>query len=82
MSVKKKIVEDLIEFTGLYIIILLKFSSTQRHKDIDEATKQYELYKNLNPRYSENIIPLKEGKLKVDSSDIIYSLKYNIFRSY
>ncbi len=87
MNVKKKIEgklgreNDSIEFWELFIIIL-KLSFTRRKKDIEEAKKQYELYKNLNPKYFENVITLKEAKLKVDSSDIIYSSKYNIFRSY
>ena len=75
---------DPIEFLELFVI-LLKHSSKQEQKDIEKVNKQheiYEQYKNLNPKYSENIIPLKEAKLKVDSSDIIYSSKYNIFRSY
>jgi len=75
---------DLIDSSGLYII-LLKHDSKQEKRDIEEVKKQYklyELYKILNPKYSENIIPLKEAKLKVDSSDIIFSSKYNIFRSY
>ena len=87
-KIKQKFVKenDPIEFSELYIcIILLKQRVTQRQKDIEEVKKQYELYelyKNLNPKYSENFIPLKEAKLKVDSSDMIYSSKYNIFRSY
>ena len=75
---------DPIEFSELFII-LLKHSSKQEQKDIEKINKQheiYEQYKNLNPKYSENIIPLKEAKLKVDSSDIIYSSNYNIVRSY
>ena len=53
-----------------YVLIYMPFRA---------ATEQYE---TLNPRYSENIIPLKQAKLKVDASDIIYSSKYNISRSY
>ncbi|MFX1425613.1 MAG: hypothetical protein ACFFBE_04115 [Promethearchaeota archaeon] len=80
MNVKKKIEEnDQIKFLHLYII-LWNYSPTKRQKDIEEAQRQYELYKDLNPRYFENIITLKEAKLKVDSSDIMYNSKYNIFR--
>ena len=90
MNVKKKMEQklvkknDLIESLGLYIN-LFKHDSTQKQGDIEEAKKQYklyELYKTVNPRYSENIIPLKEAKLNVDSSDIIFSSKYNVFRPY
>ena len=73
-----------IELSALFIIIL-KPSSIQRQKNIEEAQKQYKLYKlykNLNPKYFENIISLKRAKLKVDSSDIIYSSKYNFIRPY
>ena len=83
VSVKKKLVKenDHVKFSGLIIILLSKYP-TLGQKDIKEAQKQYELYKTLNPRYSEIVIPLKEAKLKVDSSDLIYSSNYNIFRSW
>jgi hypothetical protein len=76
--------EDLIGYLELYTIFS-KHDSKQEKRDIEEFNKQlelYELFKTLNPRYFENIVPLKEAKLKVDSSDIIYSSKYNIFRPY
>ncbi|MHA2281893.1 MAG: hypothetical protein ACXAC5_13705 [Promethearchaeota archaeon] len=72
---------DPIEFSG-FLLILLKKKSTQRQKDIGEAKNQDELYKTLNPKYFENIISLEEAKLKVNSSDIIYSTKYNISSFY
>jgi hypothetical protein len=67
------------EFSVL-LIILLKKSSAPKQIDNKVGIKQYELYNTFNPRFFEIIIPLKEAKLKVDSSDIIYSSKYNIFR--
>ncbi|MFW9876341.1 MAG: hypothetical protein ACFFG0_24870 [Candidatus Thorarchaeota archaeon] len=80
---------DLMESLELDII-LLKYNLRlehfkQKQRDIEEARKEhelYELYKTFNPRYSENIIPLKEAKHKVDSSDVIYSSRYNFFRPY
>ena len=87
MNIKKKIEgtlvkeSDSIEFSELFIVIL-KLRVTHRQKDIEETKKQYKQYETLNPRYSEKIIPLKQAKLKVDASDIIYSSKYNISRSY
>ncbi|MFX1279664.1 MAG: hypothetical protein ACFFA3_09630 [Promethearchaeota archaeon] len=64
---------NLIESVKLYIILT-------KQKDIKKNKKQYELYeqfKTLNPKYSERIMKPKEHILKVDSSDIIYSSKYN-----
>jgi len=75
---------DPIEFSEP-IIIILKPIATLEQKDIERVNKQYELYKlykNLNPKYSENIITLKETKLKIDSSDISFSSKFNIFKFY
>ena len=72
------------EIEELYVI-LLNHSSSSEHEYLEEARNQYKLYelfKNLNPKYSEEIIPLKEATLKVYSSDIVYSSKFNIFRNY
>ena len=66
-------------------VILLKYRPNLKQVSIEEGKKQYklyELYKNLNPKYSEEIIPLNEAKLKVHSSDIVYSSNFNIFRNY
>ena len=76
--------DELIKSLGQYIF-LLRQDSKRDKSDIEGARKQYklyELYKTLNPKYSENIFSLKDAKLKVDSSDIIYSSKYNMFRPY
>ncbi|MHA2399808.1 MAG: hypothetical protein ACXADU_13095 [Promethearchaeota archaeon] len=81
MLKKKKLIKNPIEISTILIIRLRK-KSTQSQTDIEEAQKQYELYKTLNPRYSEIVLSLKEAKLKADSSDIIYSLDYNVFRSW
>jgi len=68
------------KFSGL-IIIHLKQNSTQNHNNIEKAKEQFELYekyKYLNPRYFEIISPLKEAKLKIDSSEIFYNSHFNI----
>ena len=55
--------DSLIELDELHIILLEK-TSTGEQKDIEQIKKQfelYELYKNLNPRYFEEVIPLKEA---------------------
>lgn len=87
MNGKKEMGQELVrnnEFSELYII--LKTYNDKREKiKIEESQKQYELYElyeNLNPRYSEAIIPPKEAKERIASSDIIYSSKYNIFSNY
>ncbi len=73
--------DSLFELEDLYII-LLKETSKSEQKDIDEAKKQNDLYKNLNPRYFEEGIPLKEALQKPYTSDIIFSSKFDIFRVY
>ena len=75
--------QNLVELEELFILLIKKVSKT-KEKDI-EVKKQYELYKiykNLNPRYFENKITLKDSKLKIESSDIIHSSKFNLFGYY
>ena len=82
MNVEKNL--ECFEKKELYVI-LLNHSSSSEQKHFEEArnhSKLYELYKNLNPKYSEEIILLNEAKLKIDSSDIVNSSKYNIFSNY
>jgi len=81
-NIKKNL--ECFENEDLYVI-LLKYRSTLKQESIEEAEKQYELYelyKDLNPKYSEEIMLLNEAKLKIDSSDIVNSSKYNIFSNY
>ena len=82
MNVEKNM--ECFENEEIYVI-LLKHSSNLKQNSVEEAKNQhklYELYKDLNPKYSEELIPLNEAKLKIDSSDIVYSSKYNIFSNY
>jgi len=90
MSVKNKMEQvivnedSLIELEELHIILLEKTSKAEQ-KDIEQTKKQiglYELYKNLNPRYFEEGIPLNEAIEKLYTSDIVFSSKFNIFRVY
>lgn len=76
--------DSLIELDELHIILLEK-TSTGEQKDIEQIKKQfelYELYKNLNPRYFEEVIPLKEAIEIPYTSDIVFSSKFNAFRVY
>ena len=84
MNAIKKLECNVIKESKLYVI-LLKHSSDSEQKDIKEAKNHYilyELFKNLNPKYTEEIIPLKEAKLTVYSSDIVYSSKFNVGNPY
>jgi hypothetical protein len=66
-------------------IILLKKASKEEQTDAELIKKQielYELYKNLNPRYSDEVIPIKEAREIPHTSDIVFSSKYNAFRVY
>lgn len=81
LFVNKKNVKEKspIKFSGI-IVFLLKQNSTQKQNNVEKANQQfelYELYKDLNPRYFEILSPLKEAKLKIESSDILYSSQSN-----
>lgn len=80
---KQRLVEknNLDNFFDLYIIFI-KRHSRREIKDINEIKKQYDQLISLNPKYPEHLIPLKQAILKVQSSDIIYSSKYNFFSTY
>jgi len=71
-----------IELEDLHIILLKKTSKLEQ-KDINEAKKQnelYELYKNLNPKYFEEAIPIKEALKNLDTSDNVFSSRFKIDR--
>ena len=81
-EMKQKLVSnnELIESLKLYIILLKQRDNLLRQDNIEKIKEQYELYdhfKTLNSKYSELMGKSKEHILKVDSSDIIYSNKYN-----
>jgi hypothetical protein len=86
MFVKRRNVKErnTIKFSGR-LIILLKLNSTQKQNTIEKArlrSELFEIYKNLNPRYFEIVISVKEAKLKTEVSDILYSSKYNLLTPY
>ena len=81
-NIKKNL--ECFENEDIYVI-LLKYRSNLKQVSIEEGKKQYklyELYKNLNPKYSEEIMSLNEAKLKIHSSDIVNSTKFNLFGNY
>jgi hypothetical protein len=84
MNVEKNLECSVIKENKLYVILLSdSLNSEQKHiQEVKNQYRLYELYKNLNPKYSEEIIPLNEAILKVDSSDIVYSSKFNISKNY
>ena len=70
-----------VEPEDLHLIILKK-----KIKPIDkideELKKQYKLYglfKEFNPKFYEEAIPLKNALDKLYTSDVRFSSKYNIF---
>ncbi|MFX0082685.1 MAG: hypothetical protein ACFE94_13125 [Candidatus Hodarchaeota archaeon] len=74
--------DTIIELKDLYIVLSGK-TSKEEQKDIEQIKKQielFELFKNQNPRYFEEVIPLKDTKEKLYTSDIIANSKFNIFR--
>ena len=75
--------DSLIGLEELHIILLEKTKEEQ--EDIELTKKQielYEIYKNLNPGYFEEVIPLKEAREIPYTSDIVFSSKFNAFRVY
>lgn len=69
-----------VKIEELYVILLKKFSE-EKEKEDEEFQEQYEFFKNLNPRYFEEGIPLKEALERQYLSDIRFSSGFNIFRS-
>ena len=70
-----------IEVEELYII--LKEASKQ--EDAEEDNNQYELYeffKDLNPRYFEESVPVKDAMDRVYSSDFIYRANFDFSRMF
>jgi hypothetical protein len=70
----------LVEIEELYIILREKLQ--QEEKSFEDMEKQYHLFENLNPRFQEGIIPIEDARLKIESSDIVYSTRWNIFRAF
>ncbi|MHA2009071.1 MAG: hypothetical protein ACXABO_16955 [Promethearchaeota archaeon] len=49
-------------------------------KELNKQKEQHKLYKNLNPRYFEEGIPLKEALEMKYLSDHTFSSRFNIFQ--
>jgi hypothetical protein len=71
--------DTFIELEDLYTILLIK---TSKEGQIKKQIELFEFYKNLNPRYFEEAIPLKEAIETHYTSNIILGSKFNIFRVY
>lgn len=71
-----------LELEKLHVILKEKIAEYQVQIRAEEAEKLYDIYENLNPRYHERVISLENAKLKIESSDIVLSNRYNIFRAY
>lgn len=90
MGVKKKMKQVMVNKDSLIGLeelhkILLEKTSKAEQEDSELTKKQvelYELYKDLNPRYIEEAIPLKEAIEIPYTSDIVFSSKFNAFRVY
>ena len=71
-----------LELEKLHVMMKEKIVEYQVQIKAEETEKLYKIYENLNPRYHERVISLENAKLKIESSDIVLSNRYNIFRAY
>lgn len=70
-----------IEVEELYIGL----KKVSRQEDVEEDDKQYELhefFKDLNPRYFEESIPVKDVMDRVYSSDFIFRANFDFSRMF
>jgi len=70
-----------VEVEDLYIIL----KKTSKQEDAEEVNEQYELYeffKDLNPRYFEESIPVKDVMDRVYSSDIKFRTNFDFSRMF
>ena len=70
-----------IEVEELYIGL----KKVSRQEDVEEDDKQYELhefFKDLNPRYFEESIPVKDVMDRVYSSDIKFRTNFDFSRMF
>lgn len=70
-----------VEVEDLYIIL----KKTSKQEDAEEVNEQYELYeffKDLNPRYFEESIPVKDAMDRVYSSDIKFRTNFDFSRMF
>lgn len=69
-----------VEVEELYIV--LREKSLPEVKNNEYMRRQYNLLENINPRYHEETMTLKDAKTKVATSDIIATSKFNLFGIY
>lgn len=50
---------------------------TEKQTEIEKSQEQYEVYKNLNPQYFEEVVSSKDAKLRIYPSDIKFSSDFN-----
>jgi len=70
-----------IEVEELYIGL----KKVSKQEDVEEDDKQYELhefFKDLNPRYFEESIPVKDVMDRVYSSDFIFRANFDFSRMF
>ncbi|MFX1478160.1 MAG: hypothetical protein ACFFCI_08505 [Promethearchaeota archaeon] len=71
--------DSIFELKALHEILKEKIAEYQEKKKFDEDKKNIDLFLCFNPRYFESLITLKQAKLRIDTSDIQLSSKYNMF---
>ena len=79
ITVKK---DSLSEFEELHKILLKKTSKPidKVAEEVKKRNKLHEQFKDLNPKYFEEAIPVKNALDKLHTSDIKISFKYDISR--
>ena len=70
--------DSMIELKALHVILKEKIAEYQAKKEFEENKKNIDFFLVLNPRYFENRITIEQAKLRVNSSDIILSSRFNM----
>jgi len=69
-----------IELEELHLILKEKIAEYYAEEQVKAAEKLYKMFENINPKYHESLISLKDARSKIAVSDIIYSNKYYLDR--
>ncbi|MFX1325839.1 MAG: hypothetical protein ACFE8N_12875 [Promethearchaeota archaeon] len=59
------------------LFIVLREKSEPEEKNNEDMWRQYHLLENMNPRYQEETMTMKDAKAKIAMSDIIAIAKFN-----